>query len=91
MGGEMLRTHRNKRERMNPRGNPQNLIYEPKLTPTQRLEVIAWYKAKRMIGTYKTKAREMNVTPSALSECIYQWREREGGYVRARKRRRRVA
>lgn len=58
-----------------------------KLTHAQRREVWAWYQLKRSIGTYKTKARELGVTPSAISEAVFSLRVEHGEYVRARDRR----
>lgn len=57
-----------------------------KLTPMQRVEAIAWYKAKRALGTYKTKAREMGITPQALAQCIFNMRVAERDYITKRKR-----
>lgn len=57
-----------------------------KLTPLQEIEIAAWYRAKKALGTFKTKAREMGVSPSAISECVLRMRERERLYVRKRDR-----
>jgi hypothetical protein len=57
-----------------------------KLTPLQEIEIAAWYRAKKALGTHKTKAREMGVTPSAISQCVLRMREREKLYVRKRAR-----
>lgn len=69
---------------MNPRGNPQNLIFKQIITPLQEIEAIAWYKAKVALGTYKTQARKMGLNPSTLSECIRRWKGREGFYKRSK-------
>ena len=41
-----------------------------KLTPTQRTELWAWYLAKKALGTFKSKARELGVSPSSISEFV---------------------
>lgn len=48
------------------------------LTPTQRIEVIAWHKFKVSLGSCKTKAAELGVSESAIKHTIaaYQHRER---------------
>lgn len=48
-----------------------------KLSPFQRVEVIAWYKAKTALGTFKTKAREMGLPVKTLHDVIRNLRERE--------------
>lgn len=75
---------------MNPRGNPQNLVFNRVMTPMQEIDAIAWYKAKRALGTFKTKAREMGLNPSTLSEFIFRWKYSEGHYKRRRRKRARL-
>ena len=57
-----------------------------KLSAFQRVEVIAWYKAKQALGTFKTKAREMGVTPQAIAACVLAMRQQEREYIRKRDR-----
>jgi DNA-binding MarR family transcriptional regulator len=57
-----------------------------KLTPLQRVEVMAWYKARKALGTFKSKAREMGVTPQTITACVFSMREQEREYVRKRDR-----
>jgi hypothetical protein len=47
------------------------------LTPLQKVEAVAWYKAKRQLGTFKSKAREMRVPSYALEHHI-SWLRRKG-------------
>jgi hypothetical protein len=44
------------------------------LSPTQKVEVAAWYKAKLHLGTYKSKAKEMGVPHYALENHINRLR-----------------
>ncbi len=43
------------------------------LTETQQVELVAWYKAKCALGTFKTKAIELGVRTSTL-HCIVERR-----------------
>lgn len=40
-----------------------------RLSPTQQVELIAWYRAKKALGTIKQKSRELGVSP----QCIYNF------------------
>lgn len=49
-------------------------------------EIWRWYLARRALGTFKTKARELKLTPTQISECIYKYRCMHGEYTRKRGR-----
>jgi hypothetical protein len=44
------------------------------LSPIQKVEAVAWYKAKRQLGTVKDKAKEMGVPHYALQQHIDRMR-----------------
>lgn len=50
---------------------------EPELTPLQEIELLAWDKARKQLGTYKTKARELGVSVSLLNSALIRLRARE--------------
>ena len=50
---------------------------KPQLTILQEIELLAWYKARKALGTCKTKAREWNVPVSTVQQSINRMRERE--------------
>ena len=62
------------------------MTFQSKLTPMQEIDIVAWYRAKKALGTFKTKAREMGVSPSAISECVFRLRVRDRLYVRKARR-----
>jgi hypothetical protein len=59
-----------------------------RLSPTAELELWAWYQARKALGTFKTKARELGVVPTTISESIYRLRVRNGETIRKRDRNR---
>lgn len=46
--------------------------YDPQsvLSPMQKIEVRAWYQAKKTLGTFKTKAKEMKVPVHVISHFV---------------------
>lgn len=57
-----------------------------KLSPTALIEIWAWYQARKALGTYKSKAKEYGVTPSALSEFIWNKKRKEERLRKAMKK-----
>lgn len=55
-----------------------------KLTPTMKLEILAWHKARKALGTFKTKAKECGTTPAAISEFLAAEKRREAKARRAK-------
>lgn len=55
-----------------------------KLTPTQEVELLAWDKARKALGTYKTKAHDLGVTEGAITKFLCRYREREHQETRGR-------
>ncbi len=47
------------------RYNPQNL-----LSPTEKIEVIAWYRAKKALGSFKSKAKEIGKPKHSLEHFV---------------------
>lgn len=47
------------------------------LSELQHLELLAWHKAKCAIGSYKSKAAELNVPVSAVRHAVQRMLERE--------------
>lgn len=43
---------------------------KPQLTPLQELELVAWYKARCALGTWKTKAIELGVSVTMLKGVV---------------------
>ena len=43
---------------------------KPSLTPLQEIELIAWYKARCALGTWKTKAVELGVPETTLKNAV---------------------
>lgn len=60
-----------------PRLRPKRAARKATLTPTQEIELLAWDKARRYLGTYKTKARELGMKPFALKHAVQRLRARE--------------
>lgn len=48
-----------------------------KLTPTEEIEVWAWYKAKRELGGYKTMAKRLGRSVQAIHSAVARMREAE--------------
>lgn len=48
------------------------------LTELQRIELLAWWKAKKHLGTYKTKARELGVPLGCIQMALRNVRRRAG-------------
>lgn len=58
-----------------------------KLTPTQEVELWSWYQTKLMIGTFKTKARELGLPEKTVKGIIRNMRLRKERHEnRARER-----
>lgn len=53
--------------------SPTRPARRPKLTPLQEIELVAWYKAKCALGTWKTKARELDTTERTIM-CVVERR-----------------
>ncbi len=47
------------------------------LSPIQKDEAIAWFKAKQALGSFKSKAKEMDVPVYALEHFLY-YQKRKG-------------
>ncbi len=60
-----------------PRLRPKRRGYPSTLSPTQEIEVLAWYKARRYLGTFKSKARELGMEELALRHTVQRLRARE--------------
>lgn len=42
----------------------------PHLSPLQEIELVAWYKAKCALGTWKSKAAELGVSEHTLKSAV---------------------
>lgn len=63
-------------------------IRDPRIqaSPLQEIEIIAWYKAKKALGTNKSKSQEMGLTVAALRNVIDRWKkEQEVAAIRAKR------
>lgn len=40
------------------------------LTEIEQIELVAWYKARCALGTWKTKARELNLSVAAIKGIV---------------------
>ena len=47
-----------------------------KLSKLQQLELYSWWLAKKELGSFKAKSREMGVSTSLLLSCVYRMRDR---------------
>lgn len=47
------------------------------LTPTQECELWAWYQAKKHLGTYKSKAKELGLSEHTLASALKNMRRRQ--------------
>lgn len=52
---------------------PTRAAREPQLTPIEEVELVAWYKARCALGTWKTKAVELGTTEATL-KCVVERR-----------------
>jgi hypothetical protein len=58
------------------RGQPGYHSPNCKLSALQQIEVIAWWRAKKELGTFKSKAREFGVSPCIIEGVITRYRKR---------------
>lgn len=52
---------------------------KPKLSRLQEIEAWSWYQARKYLGTFKSKSREMGVPETNLKAAIARMLMRERG------------